>query len=119
MIEIYRVRGALGTFLEVFGIEVYDALLRTLSVRGGGLKTPTAIYRRPVCLGSWAAVEGEKRRPLPQKWPVAWPQEGQDRSKMALRGPKESPKRPQDGPKTTPRQAQNGPKMAPGGSKEI
>ena len=30
-----------------------------LKARGGGLKTPTAIDRRPMFLGSWAAI-GEK-----------------------------------------------------------
>ena len=32
-----------------------------LRTRGGGLKTPTAIDRRPVFPGSWAAVEEERR----------------------------------------------------------
>ena len=31
-----------------------------LKTRGGGLKTPTAIDRRPVFPGSWAAVEEER-----------------------------------------------------------
>ena len=33
-----------------------------LKTRGGGLKTPTAIDRRPVFQGSWAAVEGGRER---------------------------------------------------------
>ena len=37
--------------------------------RGGGLKTPTAIDRRPVLLGSWTAVAEEKRDGRPRTGP--------------------------------------------------
>ena len=35
---------------------IQNAQLRSFGERGGGLKTPTAIDRRPVFLGSWAAI---------------------------------------------------------------
>ena len=59
------------------------------------MKTPTAIDRRPVFPGSWAAsVEEEGPRRAPTEGP---------------RSPPGDPRRPQDGPKTAPR----GPKIDP------
>ena len=63
--------------------------------RGGGLKTPTAIDRRPVFLGSWTAfakeIEAKKAKGSPRK-PKRVARRVQDKPKMGPRGPREGPR---------------------------
>ena len=99
-------------------------LCSVLKTRGGGLKTPTAIDRRPSFPGFWAAVAigrgiGQAMNGHihacthvgPQKSPSngpGVPEEAQER-------PQRAPKGPQDGPKgvqNRPQRAQDGAKQA-------
>ena len=104
-----------------------------LKTRGGGLKTPTAIDRRPVFLAlgrrlfehrMWkGAREGPRRAPGS---PRGLPRGPQDSPKMGPRGPREGPRSPPKGPRWLqvdmilkapapegPKTARRGPKEAP------
>ena len=104
-----------------------------LKTRGGGLKTPTAIDRRPVFLAlgrrlfehrMWkGAREGPRRAPGS---PRGLPRGPQDSPKMGPRGPREGPRSPPKGPRWLqvdmilnipapdgPKTARRGPKKAP------
>ena len=65
-----KIAGTGAGLVDLFDFELslrrHAPCLRT---RGGGLKTPTAIDRRPVFPGSWAAVEEERRGKVEKQTP--------------------------------------------------
>ena len=89
------------------------------------MKTPTAIDRRPVFLGSWTAFAKETEAKKGPRRPKRVPRGSQDSAKRVPRGPREGPRSPPKGPRwlqvdmILKAPAPDGPKMAARGPKDV